>query len=47
MTAFLGIPANEAIVQVIACGLPPEEFDIAASPRLAVSEVLTWHGGEK
>lgn len=45
--AFLGIPANEAIVQVIACGMPPEEFDIAASPRLAVSEVLTWHGGGK
>ena len=45
--AFLGIPANEAIVQVIACGLPPAEFDVAASPRLALSEVLTWHGGGK
>ena len=44
---FLGIPQNEAIVQVIACGAPPEEFDIAASPRLAVSEILTWHGGAK
>ena len=44
---FLGIPANEAIVQVIACGMPPEEFDVAASPRLAVSDVLTWHGGVK
>ena len=44
---FLGIPSNEAIVQVIACGLPPEEFDVAASPRLAVSEILTWHGGAK
>ena len=44
---FLGIPANEAIVQVIACGMPPEEFDVAASPRLAVSDVLTWHGGGK
>ena len=42
---FLGIPSNEAIVQVIACGMPPEEFDVAASPRLAVSDVLTWHGG--
>ena len=41
---FLGIPSNEAIVQVIACGKPPEEFDIAASPRLAVQDVLTWHG---
>ena len=44
---FLGIPPNEAIVQVIACGMPPEEFDVAASPRLAVSDVLVWHGGEK
>ncbi len=44
---FLGIPVNEAIVQVIACGMPPEEFDVAASPRLAVSDVLTWHGGGK
>ena len=44
---LLGIPANEAIVQVIACGAPPEEFDVAASPRLAASDVLTWHGGAK
>ena len=44
---FLGISANEAIVQVIACGMPPEEFDVAASPRLAVSDVLTRHGGGK
>ena len=44
---FLGIPANEAIVQVLACGMPPEEFDIASSPRLSVSDVTTWHGGVK
>ena len=44
---FLGIPPNEAIVQVIACGMPPEEFDVASSPRLSVSDVLTWHGGER
>ena len=44
---LLGIPANEAIVQVIACGAPPEEFDVAASPRLGASDVLTWHGGAK
>ena len=42
---FLGIPANEAIVQVIACGMPPDEFDVASSPRLSVSDVVTWHGG--
>ena len=44
---FLGIPPNEAIVQVIACGMPPEEFDVASSPRLSVSDVTTWHGGGK
>ena len=41
---FLGIPANEALVQVLACGMPPEEFDVASSPRLSVPDVLTWHG---
>ena len=42
---FLDIPPNEAIVQVIACGMPPEEFDVASSPRLSAADVLTWHGG--
>ena len=42
--ALLGIPANEAIVQVIACGAPPEEFDVAASPRRPLGDILTWHG---
>ncbi len=44
---MLGIPDSEIIVQVIACGLPPEEFDVAASPRRAVGEILTWHGGNQ
>ena len=44
---LLRIPPNEAIVQVIACGMPPEEFDVAASPRLAAPDILTWHGGGK
>ena len=44
---FLGIPPNEAIEQVIACGMPPEQFDVAASPRLVASDILTWHGGGK
>ena len=26
------------------CGIPPEEFDVAASPRRSVNEILTWHG---
>ena len=42
---LLDIPTNEAIVQVIACGMPPEEFDVASSPRLSEADVLTWHGG--
>lgn len=45
--ALLGIPGNEAIVQVIACGMPPDEFDVAASPRLSAADVLTWHGGSR
>ena len=42
---LLGIPPNEIIVQLLACGLPPDEFDVAASPRRGVDEILTWHGG--
>ena len=42
---LLGIPSNEAIVQVIACGIPPDEFDVAASPRRAPEEIIAWHGG--
>lgn len=44
---MLDIPANEAIVQVIACGVPPEEFDVASSPRLFGGDILTWHGGAR
>jgi hypothetical protein len=44
---MLDIPANEAIVQVIACGMPPEEFDVAASPRRSLQEIMTWHGGRR
>ena len=42
---LLGIPANETIVQVLACGQAPEEFDVAASPRRSSAEIITWHGG--
>ncbi len=44
---LLSIPSNEAIVQVLACGLPPEEFDVAASPRRSLEEVMAWHGGSR
>lgn len=41
--ALLGIPVNEAIVQVLACGIPPKEFDVASSPRRNPKEVTIWH----
>lgn len=44
---LLGIPANEAIVQVLACGEAPEEFDVAASPRVSVDDAMTWHGSDE
>ena len=40
---LLGIPENEVIVQLIACGMPPEEFDVASSPRRPLEDILTWH----
>lgn len=40
---LLGIPDSEAIVQVLACGIPPDEFDVASSPRRDPKEVTTWH----
>ena len=42
---LLGLPDAETIALVLACGLPPPEFDVAASPRLSPADVLTWHGG--
>ena len=40
---LLEIPSNEAIVQVLACGMPPEEFDVAGSLRRPLAEVMKWH----
>jgi nitroreductase len=40
---LLGIPEREGIVALVACGMPPEEFDVAASPRRGVEELATWH----
>ena len=40
---LIGIPANEVIVQLIACGMPPDEFDVASSPRRPLEDILTWH----
>ena len=43
---LLGLPDNEAIVQLFVCGLPPEEFDVAASPRRPLEDIITWHGAK-
>lgn len=44
---LVGIPEDEAIVLLIACALPPDEFDVAASPRLKAKDIVTWHGENK
>ena len=44
---LVGIPENEAIVSLISCGMPPEEFDVASSPRRPMTDILTWHGGDR
>ena len=41
---LLGIPAQEEIVLSIACGTPPDEFDVPASPRRDPASITTWHG---
>lgn len=40
----VGIPPNEAIVLMIACAIPPDEFDVAASPRMEAADIAIWHG---
>ena len=41
---ILGIPENEAIVQLIACGTPPEENSISpVSPRRPLDDILARH----
>ncbi len=44
---LLSIPENEAIISLLACGMPPEEFDVAASPRRDAHDILTWHTSKK
>jgi nitroreductase len=38
-----GIPDGEEIVCVVAAGIPPDEFDVASSPRLAPGDIVSWH----
>jgi nitroreductase len=37
------LPQSEAVIMVVAYGTLPEELNVAMSPRLSVSEVLTIH----
>ena len=43
----VGIPPNEAIVLMIACAIPPDEFDVAASPRMSAADIAIWHGADE
>ena len=36
------IPDNEVVAALIVCGKSPAEFDVAASPRRSIEEVLTF-----
>ena len=40
MRKLVHIRDSETVVAVLACGVPPDEFDVAASPRKAVADVL-------
>ena len=35
------IKPSESIVAILTCGEPPDEFDVAMSPRKTLAEVLT------
>ena len=40
---LLQIPSAESIAAVIACGIPPEEFDVAQSPRKCIGDIFAIH----
>lgn len=37
---IISIRPSESVVVLIACGMPPDEFDVASSPRKDISEIL-------
>lgn len=41
--SFAGIPVNQNLVVMIACGYPSDDMTLALSPRRAASEVLFTH----
>lgn len=46
MRRLVKLPDTENVVALLCIGEAPDEFDVAASPRRSLDEVLTWHGGE-
>lgn len=40
---LLSIPLEEEIVAIVACGAPADEIEVAASPRLALEDILVMH----
>lgn len=40
MRKIVHIRDSETVVAVLACGVPPDEFDVAASPRKDIADVL-------
>ena len=37
------IKPSEVVVALVACGETPDEFDVAASPRKQLSDILVIH----
>lgn len=42
MRAALGIPDYHSVITMVGCGYAPDNFRVAASPRLPLEEVVTW-----
>lgn len=40
---LLELPNPESVAALVICGIPPQEFDVAASPRKNLDEILTFH----
>ena len=47
MRRILSLRPSENVVAVLTCGEAPEEFDVAASPRRTVDEILVMHAADK
>ena len=43
LRGLVNLPQSEDVVALLCIGEAPDEFDVPASPRRELSEVLTWH----